>query len=65
MIATWLPVVAVCICSLGEHVVPVDSAHFMGGLIYWRPVTPAAFDGRVRACSTELAIQYHVASPSE
>ena len=43
----WLPVIAVCIWSLGEHVRPVDSSHFMGGLIYWRPVNPGEFDGRV------------------
>ena len=48
MTAMLLPVVAVCIWSLGDQVVPVDSAHFMGGLIYWRPVNPAAFDGIVR-----------------
>ena len=26
----------------------VDSTHFMGGIIRWRPDNPAAFDGRVR-----------------
>ena len=40
--AVWL----LCVCSLG-NVKPVDSSHFMGGLIRWRPVNPAAFDGRV------------------
>ena len=40
-------VVRVCVCSLG-NVRPVDSTHFMGGLIRWRPVNPAAFDGTVR-----------------
>ena len=46
--AVWI----LCVCSLG-NVKPVDSTHFMGGLIRWRPVNPAAFDGRVR----EEAIQ--------
>ena len=49
MMAVWSAVIAVCIWSLGEHVRPVDSSHFMGGVIHWRPMNPAAFDGRVRA----------------
>ena len=36
-----------CVCSLG-NVFPVDCAHFMGGIIQWKPVNPAAFDGTVR-----------------
>ena len=40
--AVWL----LCVCSLG-NVQPVDSTHFMGGLIRWIPVNPAAFDGLV------------------
>ena len=48
MIAMWWPpVVVMCIWSLGHYMKPVDCAHFMGGLIYWRPVNPVAFDGRV------------------
>ena len=47
--AIWLPVVAVCVWSLGIHVMPTDCSHFMGGIIHWRPVDPAAFDGRVRS----------------
>ena len=35
------------ICSL-VNVKPVESSHFMGGIIRWRPENPAAFDGRVR-----------------
>ena len=35
------------ICSL-VNVKPVESSHFMGGIIQWRPENPAAFDGRVR-----------------
>ena len=50
----WVPVIAVCIWSLGELVVPVDSSHFMGGIIHWRPVNPAAFDGRVRNHKSQL-----------
>ena len=34
-----------CLCIF--EVKPVDSTHFMGGVIQWRPVNPAAFDGRV------------------
>ena len=45
MAATFLWLL--CVCSLG-NVVPVDSSHFMGGIIQWRPVNPAAFDGTVR-----------------
>ena len=41
--AVWF----LCLCSLG-NVKPVHSSHFMGGLIRWRPVNPATFDGRVR-----------------
>jgi hypothetical protein len=40
-------VVLVCVCSLG-NAKPVDSSHFMGGIIRWRPVDPAVSDGRVR-----------------
>ena len=40
--AVWF----LCVCSLG-NVKPVYSSHFMGGLIRWRPVNPAVFDGRV------------------
>ena len=49
--AMWLPVVAVCVWSLGIHVTPAGCARFMGGIIHWRPVDPdpAAFDGRVRS----------------
>ena len=35
-----------CIYSLG-NVKPVESSHLMGGIIRWRPVNPAAHDGRV------------------
>jgi hypothetical protein len=41
--AVWF----LCVYSLG-NVKPIDSSHFMGGIIQWRPVNPAAFDGRVR-----------------
>ena len=41
--AVWF----LCVCSLG-NVFPVDSSHFMGGIIRWRPVNPEAFDGTVR-----------------
>ena len=41
--AVWF----LCVCSLA-NVFPVDCAHFMGGIIRWRPVNPAAFDGTVR-----------------
>ena len=41
--AVWF----LCVCSLG-NVKPVDSSHFMGGVIQWRPVDPVAFDRRVR-----------------
>ena len=41
--AVWF----LCVCSLG-NVLPVDSSHFMGGIIRWKPVNPAAFDGIVR-----------------
>ena len=41
--AVWF----LCVYSLG-NVNPVDSTHFMGGIIRWRPVNPAAFDGTVR-----------------
>ena len=41
--AVWF----LCVCLLG-NVLPVDSSHFMGGIIRWRPVNPAAFDGTVR-----------------
>jgi hypothetical protein len=41
MNAIWL------LCLHGFAVKPVESAHFMGGLIYWKPLNPAAFDGRV------------------
>ena len=64
----WLPVIALCVWSLGEHVRPVDSAHFMGGLIYWRPVNQGAFDGRVRACSTEQLASFpymYIANPAQ
>ena len=44
--AVWL----LFVCSL-VNVQPVDSTHFMGGLIQWRPVNPAAFDGIVRIIS--------------
>ena len=54
--AMWLPVVAVCVWSLGSYVTPIDCSHFMGGIIHWRPVDPAAFDGRVR--SGENIISY-------
>ena len=48
-ITLWLPpIVIACVWALGHYVKPVDSGHFVGGLIYWRPVNPAAFDGRVR-----------------
>ena len=45
----WLPVVAVCVWSLGSYVTPAGCSHFMGGIIHWRPLDPAAFDGRVRS----------------
>jgi hypothetical protein len=48
MMAMWLPMVAVCVWSFGIHVTPIDCSHFMGGMIYWKPMNPAAFDGRVR-----------------
>ena len=50
--AVWF----LCVCSLG-NVKPVHSAHFMGGLIRWRPVNPAAFDGRVRKIYDTIASQ--------
>ena len=57
MIAKWrLLVVVACIWTLGHYVKPVDSSHFMGGLIHWRPVNPAAFDGTVRTFSVYLII---------
>ena len=44
MSALWL----LCMCVLGFYAVkPVNSSHFMGGLMHWRPVNPAAFDARV------------------
>ena len=50
MSALWL----LCMCVLGFYAVkPVDSSHFMGGLMHWRPVNPAAFDGRVRTNSEQ------------
>ena len=43
--AVWF----LCVYLLG-NVKPVDSIapNFTGGIIRWRPVNPAAFDGRVR-----------------
>ena len=41
--AVWF----LCVCSLG-NVFPVDSSHFLGGIIRWKPVNPAAVDGTVR-----------------
>ena len=41
MIAVWL----LCLCVYAMK--PVESSHFMGGVIQWRPLNPAAFDGRV------------------
>ena len=44
-----------CVCSLG-NVKPVESSHFMGGIFHWRPVNPAAFDGRVRTIIFFLSV---------
>lgn len=41
MNAVW----PLCLCVFAAK--PIESAHFMGGLIYWRPLNPAAFDGSV------------------
>ena len=41
MIAVWL----LCLCVYAMK--PVESSHFMGGVIQWRSLNPAAFDGRV------------------
>ena len=51
--AVWF----LCVCSLGS-VFPVDCAHFMGGIIRWRPVNPAAFDGTVRIGHSEQIESY-------
>ena len=32
----------------------VESSHFMGGAIQWRPIKPAAFDGRVSQSSPHI-----------
>jgi hypothetical protein len=47
--AVWL----FYVCSFG-NVKPVDSAHFMGGIIRWRPVNPAAFDGTVSCFNNNI-----------
>ena len=53
--AAWF----LCVCSLG-NVKPVASFHFMGGMIRWRPVNPAEFDGRVRTIfNLALFIDYY------
>ena len=41
----WL--LSVSLVLGGFSVKPVASSHFMGGLYHWRPVNPAAYDGRV------------------
>ena len=50
-----------CVCSLG-NVFPVDCAHFMGGIIRWRPVNPATFDGTVRIGLSEQQSRCYIPS---